>query len=216
MSSTVPSLTLGGKIVAVAGALFVVATFLPWYTFSFTGLGMSRSDSADAWDVTLPRLASLLVLVALAELILVQVVKVKLPGGVAALWPLGRLAGSGLAALLVLIELVKGQDVELPDTAGLASISGGLVDSSDLAIDASFGRGFGLFLGLALAIALVLGNVLRLSETPETAGPSMSGGRPRDEQTPPYGTPDPYGPRPTQPGQGQPQQYPPQQGDGSY
>lgn len=92
MPSSSQSLTLGGKIVAGSGVLFLIASFLPWYSWSFKGLGMSQSGSASAWDVTLPKLAALLVILAVAEVIAVQVVNVKLPQSVSGLWPLGRLA----------------------------------------------------------------------------------------------------------------------------
>ena len=227
MPTTSPSLTLGGKIVAAAGLLFLVSTFLPWYSFSFEAFGVSDSSDANAWDIDLARVAALLVVVALAEVILTQVAKVRLPVG-PALLGLGRLAVSGLAALLVVIELVRGQDVDMPDTSGLENLSAGLGAEIDLGIEYSFGRSFGMFAGLLFVILLVAGNVLRLRET--TAAPanpinpgSQWGQQSHTPQQPPYGSPQPqynenpyndnqYG-RPQQPGHDQ--QYPPQQG-GQY
>lgn len=101
------SLTSGGKVVIGAGVLFLICTLLPWYTVSVEGFGVSQTNSADAWDITLPKLAALLVILVLVEVILVQLVKVKLPQIPSGVLGFGRLAVSGLAALLVLVEVVK-------------------------------------------------------------------------------------------------------------
>jgi hypothetical protein len=207
-----PSLTLGGKIVLGAGALFLISTFLPWYTVSVKALGTSQSDSANAWHFALPKIAALLVLVLLAEVIVTQVANVKLPTTPPGAWNLGRLALSGLAALLVLIELIKGQDSGLDDAKAAASVLSGLGGTGDLGFDLSIGRGIGMFLGVIVVLALVAGTFLRLKETPAqvTSGdrPQTPWGQHREPgatgQTDPtdlptYGSPNQAG----QPGEGQ-------------
>ncbi|GLY28352.1 hypothetical protein [Kineosporia sp. NBRC 101731] len=204
-----PSLTLGGKIVAAAGALFLITSFLPYFRFCSTVLGNSTCANADAWDFALTKTASLLVILLLAEVVLVQVAKVKLPQEVTGFLGLGRLALAGLAALLVLAKLVVGQsvpEIEMPDFSGFG------IDTSDIDYDMGFSRSIGLFLGLLFAIALVVGNVLRLNETPATQ-PQVPSGPPSGQwqQNQQFG-------QPGQPGQqfgqaGQPQWGHPAQPD---
>lgn len=190
---TSPSLTLGGKVVLGAGALFLISSLLPWYSVSIKFLGQSQSDSANAWHFSLPKIAALLVIVLLAEVIVTQVATVKLPAAVpTGTWNLGRLGLSGLAALLILIELIKGQNSGLDDAKDAASLLSGLGGSGDLGLDVHIGRGIGMFLGVICVLALVAGNFLRLKETP---APVSSGG-----QSPAPWTPQPQPGQPTQPG----------------
>ncbi|MCE0534815.1 hypothetical protein LWF15_04775 [Kineosporia rhizophila] len=210
MPTTSPSLTLGGKIVAAAGLLFLVATFLPWYSFTVKAFGTSNTSSANGWDVGLAKVAALLVFVALAEVIVTQVAKVRLPVS-PSLLGLGRLAVSGLAALLVLVELVKGQDLDMPDTSGLESLSAGLGAEVDLGIDYSFGRSFGMFAAVLFALLLVAGNVLRLRETPALTGPGQYPGQGQQQfghnpQQAPYSNPQQQYGNPQQAPYGSPQQ----------
>ncbi len=217
---TSPSLTLGGKVVLGAGALFLISSLLPWYSVSIKLLGNSKSDSANAWHFSLPKIAALLVIVLIAEVIVTQVANVKLPAAVTpSLWNLGRLGLSGLAALLVLIELIKGQDSGLNDAKDAASLLSGLGGTGDLGLDISIGRGIGMFLGVICVLALVAGNFLRLKETPAsvTDGRSQTPWTPQPQpqpqpgqfsqpDQPQYGTPNQPG-QYGQPGEGQQPPY---------
>jgi hypothetical protein len=196
---TSPSLTLGGKVVLGAGALFLISSLLPWYSVSIKFLGQSQSDSANAWHFSLPKIAALLVIVVLAEVIVTQVANVKLPATVApSTWNLGRLGLSGLAALLILIELIKGQNSGVEDAKDAAGVLAGL-GSSDLGLDLHVGRGIGMFLGVICVLALVAGNFLRLKETPAQVTPGGQSQTPWTPQPQPGQFTQPT--QPTQPGQ---------------
>jgi len=138
MASSMP-FTLGGRIVAASGVLFLVATFLPWHRTCVGVLDAEVCQVDNGWDTAFSGLAALLVLALLAELVVVQVLRIRVPepGGLdqARL----RLAASGVSVALVLLQLLVG--------------------------DGNLNRSYGAVAGLLLALVLTYGNYLRRGES---------------------------------------------------
>ncbi|GAB3246669.1 hypothetical protein [Kineosporia babensis] len=174
MASSSPTLTLGGKIVAAAGVLFLITSFLPYFRFCSTVMGSENCANGSAWDFTSTKIAALLVIVLVVEVVVVQLAKVKLPDGLGGLLNLGRLVVSAVAALLVGFKIAVGQSTpEIPTMPDMSSLG---IDSSDFEFDMGFSRGIGIFLGLVFALALVAGNVLRLNEAAPAADANPGAG----------------------------------------
>lgn len=154
------------EIVGIASVVvFFVATFLPWFTVSVSGdtsgvLGGVDFPSANGWDAGFlwagfPFLLGL----AMLALMLVPILApdVTLPD----LPPFVPLILGGVAALLVLLKLLIGADV---NGAGAAEAFGVSIDVS---------RSFGIFIALLAAIGMAVAGFLKLQE--QGTAPSGSG-----------------------------------------
>ncbi len=154
------------EIVGIASVVvFFVATFLPWFTVSISGdtsgvLGGVDFPSANGWDAGFlwagfPFLLGL----AMLALMLVPILApdVTLPD----IPPFVPLILGGVAALLVLLKLLIGADV---NGAGAAEAFGVSIDVS---------RSFGIFIALLAAIGMAVAGFLKLQE--QGAAPSGSG-----------------------------------------
>ncbi|GLY28354.1 hypothetical protein [Kineosporia sp. NBRC 101731] len=138
MPSNVP-LTLGGRLVALGGTLFLLDTFLPWHRKCFGLFGTEVCDSESAWGTPFSALAALLVLALVAEVVAVQVVRVRLPDLGGAGWGTVRLGVAGTATALVLLQLLVGAD--------------------------RLGPSYGISAGLVLVAVLAVGTYLRRAES---------------------------------------------------
>ncbi|MCE0534814.1 hypothetical protein LWF15_04770 [Kineosporia rhizophila] len=134
-SSSLP-LTTGGRIVAVAGVLFLLDTFAPWHRLCVVVLDVEACRTHDAWATTWSSVAALLVAVLLAELLVSQVAGLRLPGD----WARFRLGIAALATALVILQVFVG--------------------------DGALDRTYGVWFGLVLAAALTYGSYLRRTEAP--------------------------------------------------
>ena len=107
-------LSKGDKILGGAGLLFLISTFLPWFEFSFAGLG---SVSANGWDVGFlwAGLPFFIVLGMLVWIGLRSFSAVKLPPQIPALF----LAGGALTFLLPFLKLLIGEDGPISRAFGL-------------------------------------------------------------------------------------------------
>jgi hypothetical protein len=122
-----------------AGLLAFIASFLPWYQVSASGI-ISVSYSFNAWSLGFAAWFPLLLLVAGAGLILAQQLGVNVPV-VKPSWPLILL---GIAVLSLVIMLLRW--LTLPGASDYAGLDG-LGDAGF-----SYGAGFGLYVGLVAAI----------------------------------------------------------------
>ena len=145
------------RIIAGSGIVLFIASFLPWFEVSAEGVG---SNDGNGWDVGfiwggIPALLGLL----LAGIVLAtKLGSAKMPDLPI---PLGQamLAAGVLAALLVVIKLLVGEDT--PNTFGFVEI------------DVS--RAWGLFVATIAALGLAFGGYLAFKEESgaPTNGPSV-------------------------------------------
>ena len=158
------------EIVGIASvAVFFIATFLPWFTVSVGGdssgiLGETDFPSANGWDAGffwsgIPLLLGL----ALLALMLIPVFApdMSLPD----LPPFLPVILGGVAAVLVLLKLLIGADVE---GAGAAEAFGVSIDVS---------RSFGIFVALLAAIGMAVAGFLKMQEG-VGSGPAGAPGAP--------------------------------------
>lgn len=140
-------LTTADKVIAGSGILLFIAYFLPWFTVDLGPLGGSHDFSGGDVDFLWSTLPMLLGLIMAAVVIATKLFDVKLPD---LPFPLGliMLALGGLAALLVVLKLLMGED---------------FVD-----------RAFGLFVAALAAIGLAVGGFLKFQE--EGGATTTSGG----------------------------------------
>jgi hypothetical protein len=143
-------LTTSDKIIAGSGIVLFIAYFLPWFKVDFGPLG-GGSVSASGGDVgffwaTLPMLLGL---IAAGVVIATKLFDVKLPD-LPIPWGQAYLAAGGLAAFLVVLKLLIGED-----------------PSSIVK------RAFGLFIAALAAIGLAAGGFLKFQEGDDT--PSSGG-----------------------------------------
>jgi hypothetical protein len=128
-----------------AGALTFIASFLPWYSVSYEGGGLSLDIgiSANAWEFALSLLA-VLMLIAAGVLVLLPHLGTQVPN-LAIIW----LALAGLAFVFILIRWLT-----FPGDEGVPGVSAG--------------AGFGLFVGLILALASGAGAFLTFRSSSRT------------------------------------------------
>ena len=107
-------LTKGDQILGVAGIVFIISSFLAWFSVSIGGFG---SVSASGWDVGFlwARLPVLIVVAMLVWVGLRLFSSVKLPSEIPALF----LAGGALVFLLPLLKLIVGEDGPVDRGIGL-------------------------------------------------------------------------------------------------
>jgi hypothetical protein len=134
-------LTLGGRIVAISGLLLFIDSLIPWFRFcvdfSVLGAGGTRCASHSGWANALSLIAILLAIALVVQLAL-ELSGTDLPALGNVTWAQVQLAGSGLVLLLVLLQVLVGDD-------GLS-------------------RYVGAYLGLVIAAAMLYGAVLRYRE----------------------------------------------------
>jgi hypothetical protein len=156
------------EIVAIASvAVFFIATFLPWFSVSIGGdtsgiLGAADFADANGWDAGFfwSGLPLLLGLAMLALLLLpVFAPDVNLPD----LPPFLPLILGGVAAVLVLLKILIGADVE---GAGAAEAFGVSIDVS---------RSFGIFVAFLATVGMAAAGFLKMQEG---AGTGPVGGAP--------------------------------------
>lgn len=145
-------------IVGIASvAVFFVATFLPWFKVSVSGdtsgiLSSADFPSANGWDAGFfwSGFPLLLGLAMLALLLLPKIAPdVTLPD----LPPFVPLALGGAAAVLVLLKLLIGADVN----------GGGAAEAFGVSIDVS--RSFGIFLAFLAALGMAAAGFLKMKES---------------------------------------------------
>lgn len=156
-------LTRGEQIIGVAAVVFIISTFLPWFTASFDGFGVSESSSANGWDVGFlwGRFPALLALVMLVLVILDKLTDVELPSSPVP-WAQIQLGLGVVVALLVVLKLLIGED------GGASEADAAFL--GDLGFEIS--RAWGLFLAAIAAIALAVGGFLNFNE--DKAGASSA------------------------------------------
>lgn len=122
-------LSMGQKIFAVAGLVYFIASFLAWYTYSFTGI---VDVSANAWDIGFlwGSLWALLFIIGAVLLVLPSfgVAAPKLPA-------IAYLLVGALATLFTLLKLLIGEPDPISASFGIY-----------LALIAAIGAGYGAFL----------------------------------------------------------------------
>jgi hypothetical protein len=134
------ALSLGGKIILIAGLVLFIDGFLPWYRVSFEIFGESVSASRNAWESPGAIWSVLAILIGLAMAALValkDLTDVQIPdnvGGVS--WPRIFLGAGAATVLLVVIKLLN--------------------ESSHL--------GIGFYIGILAAIALAVAGFLMYRE----------------------------------------------------
>ena len=170
------ALSIGEKIIIIAGVILFIDGFLPWYSIDFGPLGsITRSgwqSPGAIWSI----LAIFIGLAMATVVVLKGLTEVEIPDDVGgASWP-KILLGGGVAALaFVLIKLLNESDF----------------------------LGFGFYLGIIAAAALAAGGFLMFREEGSVAGPSgpppgpPSGPPPGPPPGPPSGPPSgpPPGPK---------------------
>ncbi|CAN5226303.1 hypothetical protein BH18ACT4_BH18ACT4_10660 [soil metagenome] len=141
-------------IILGSALVLLIASFLPWFevTASVEDFG-SSSASGNGWDVGF-FWAGLPVLLGLAMAAYVAIKafsQTQLPD---APWPVILLAAGALAALIVILTLLIGED------AGEAEIG----DVFNSGVDIDVKRAFGLFLATLASIGLAAGAFLKFQE----------------------------------------------------
>jgi hypothetical protein len=122
-----------------AGLLAFIASFLPWYSISGTGILGAISYSLNAWSLGFAAWFPVLLVVAGAGLLLAQQLGANVPA-VKPGWPLVLLGASVLSLIIIVIRWLS-----------LPGGSDGLVQA---------GAGFGLYVGLVAAILFGLSQYL--------------------------------------------------------
>jgi hypothetical protein len=147
-------LSTGDKVIAGSGILLFIAYFLPWFKVDFDfGFGSAGSVSANGSDVgflwsTFPMLLGLVMLgvVVASKLFDAKLPELPIP------WGQALLGIGGLAALLVVLKLLIGED------------------PSDVVT-----RSYGLFIAALAAIGLAVGGFLKMQEGDDAAPASGDG-----------------------------------------
>jgi len=142
-------LTLSDKIIAGSGILLFIAYFMPWFKVDF-GIGGSVSASGGDVDFIWSTLPMLIGLVMAGVVIASKLFDVKLPD-LPVPWSRVHLGLGGLAALLVVLKLLIGED---PSSV--------------------IKRAFGLFIAAIAAIGLAAGGFLKFQEGDDA--PAAGGG----------------------------------------
>lgn len=154
-------LTTSDKVIAGGAIVLFLAQFFPWFEVSVSGFGSATGNGFDIgflWG-TFPMLLGLVMLAHVA--ITAFSPDTKLPD-LPATWGQVHLGLGGLAAFLVVLKLLIGEDAD-----GAAAFG----------VDVT--RSFGIFLAAAAAIALAVGGYLKFQEERSgTAGGPAAPGTP--------------------------------------
>jgi hypothetical protein len=130
----------GEKLIAAAGIVLLIASFLPWYKVSFSIAGFSASASANGWEAPGALFSILAVLIGLVMAIAVLAPKfstVQLPDlGSSVTWGQAYLGAGVVALILVIIKFLN--------------------ESSSLS--------YGFFLGFICVLALAAGGYMLYTE----------------------------------------------------
>lgn len=147
-------LSTGDKVIAGSGIVLLIAYFMPWFKADagFVSVSASGGDVGFLW-ATLPMLLGL---IAAGAVIANKLFDVKLPD-LPVPWGQAFLGAGGLAAVLVVLKLLIGEDADGAEALG---------------IDVS--RSIGIFLAALAAIGLAVGGFLKMQEGDDT--PSDGGG----------------------------------------
>ena len=153
------ALSIGEKVIIIAGSILFIDGFLPWYSVDFGPLGSITRSGWQSPGAIWSMLAIVIGLAMAAVVVLKGLTEVEIPDNVGGQsWP-KILLGGGVAALaLVLIKLLN--------------------ESSFL--------GFGFYLGIIAAAALAVGGFLMFREE-QAAG--LSGSPPGPPPSPPSDPP---------------------------
>jgi len=136
-------LTNGDKVIGISGILLFIFSFLPWYGFDEAGFSASRNG----WDYFLFGIIPTLIGVALVALVIIQrMTDVALPDVGSLSWGQLSLIAAGVAAVLVILKLLIGDDV------------GAFGFTADL------DRQYGIFLATIATLGLVAGGFLKMQE----------------------------------------------------
>jgi hypothetical protein len=153
------------QIIGVAAIVFILSTFLPWFSISVDGFGVSQSESGNGWDVGFlwGRFPALLALAMLVVIILDKLTSVELPDPPVS-WGQIHLGLGVLIAFLVILKLIIGED------GGASSAELALMD--DFGIEIS--RAWGLFVAVLAAIGLAVGGFFKFQEDGGKVGGTSS------------------------------------------
>lgn len=137
-------LTTSDKVIAGSGIVLFIAYFLPWFKADagIVEVSASGGDVGFLW-ATLPMLLGL---IAAGLVIANKLFDVKLPD-LPIPWGQAFLGAGALAAVLVVLKLIMGEDADGAEALG---------------IDIS--RSFGIFLAALAAIGLAVGGYLKFQE----------------------------------------------------
>ena len=163
------ALGIGEKIIIIAGLLFFIDSFLPWFDYDIADLGgPSRSGWSGDFSF-LSIIAILAALVMVAQIVVARFTDVQLPALPQGLtWPRVHLGLGGYVAFAVVIRLIVGESV-------------GPIDA-DMA--------FGLWIAVILAAALAVGGFLMFREEQEAGLSGPPSGPPSSSPpSPPSGPP---------------------------
>jgi hypothetical protein len=134
------ALSIGAKVILVAGLVLFIDGFLPWYRVTVEFLGASATASANGWEApgAIWSIFAIIIGLAMATLVVLKdLTDVQIPDNVGGIsWPKIFL-GAGVAALLMVVIKF-------------------LNESSHL--------GFGFYLGILAAIALAVAGFLMYRE----------------------------------------------------
>ena len=152
----ISKLTTSDKVIAGSGIVLFIAYFLPWFTADagIVSVSISGGDVGFLW-ATLPMLLGL---VAAGLVIANKLFDVTLPD-LPIPWGQAFLGAGALAAVLVVLKLLIGEDAD---------------GASAFGIDVS--RGFGIFLAALAAIGLAAGGFLKYQEGDDTPAAGGGGG----------------------------------------
>jgi hypothetical protein len=144
----VDKLSTGDKLIMGGGIAYLICMFLPWY-------GIDGAGSNSGWDYFLGGIIPLILIgVMVAHVGVTTFTDTEVPE-IPVPWNQVHRGLGVTAAVIVLLRLIIGSDVEVPFVG-----------------DYSLDRQFGLFLALISAVVVAAGGFTR----EDTAGPAPSGG----------------------------------------
>ena len=151
-------LSTSDKVIAGSGILLFIAYFLPWFTADagIVSVDATGGDVGFLW-ATLPMLLGLVMagVVIASKLFDVKLPELPVP------WGQAMLGAGALAAVLVVLKLIIGEDADGAEALG---------------IDIS--RGIGIFLATIAALGLAAGGFLQLQEGDDAPAGGGTGSAP--------------------------------------
>ena len=137
-------LSMSDKLVSVGAIIAIIATFLPWYSWSMNGFGISGSVSASLWDTS----GGMAFLILATSVVAIAVIILRVT-------EVFDLSEQGVPEALVI--LIAAAITALFTLFRLASIPGG-------AGAFGLGRSWGLWIGLAGAVVFAVGAAIKFQE----------------------------------------------------